>query len=164
LHISYTDTLCFGNPVILDPGGEFTQYEWNDGSSLPSIVAYEAGIYWVKVVDYNGCRAIDSVELVPCILEVLIPNAFTPNGDGLNDDFEPIFRGFEPKNYRMDIYSKWGQLIYTTTAIGRGWDGRINGELVPPDTFVYSVSYEVPSYVLRRGLTSPIKGSVTVVR
>lgn len=164
LHIAYADTICFGNPVVLDPGNTFTQYEWSDGSMMPSIIAYEAGIYWVKVVDFNGCRAIDSVELVPCILEVLIPNAFSPNGDGLNDDFEPIFRGFEPAQYRMDIYSKWGQLIYSTTALGHGWDGRVNGQLVYPDVFTYVVSYEVPSYVLRRGLTSPITGKVTVVR
>lgn len=164
VYISYSDTLCFGNPVILDPGPGFTQYEWNDGSTMPSIIAYEAGVYWVKVVDMNGCRAADTVELVPCIIEVLIPNAFTPNGDGLNDDFEPLFSGFEPGEYRMDIYSKWGQLLYTTKTLGKGWDGRVNGELVSPDTFVYVVSYEVPSYVMRKGLKSPITGRVSVIR
>lgn len=163
LHIAYTDTLCFGNPVILDPGSGFVDYEWSDGSTLTTIVAYEAGLYWVKIVDFNGCRAIDSVELVPCILEVLVPNAFTPNGDGLNDVFRPLFMGFEPSNYKMDIYNKWGQHIYTTQDLGGGWDGRVNGEPVPVDTFVYIISYEVPSYVLRKGISSPITGRVSVL-
>ncbi len=162
--ISYSDTLCFGNPVVLDPGDTFVEYEWNTGSTMPTIIAYEAGIYWLRVVDINGCRAIDSVTLKPCIIEVLVPNAFTPNNDGLNDDFKPIFRGFEPANYRMDIYSKWGQHIFTTGNIGEGWDGSINGEYVSPDTFVYVISYEVPSYVLRMGLHSPITGRVSVIR
>jgi len=162
--INYSDTICFGNPVILDPGKTFVKYEWSTGSTMQNIIAYEAGIYWLKVEDFNGCSAIDTAFLEPCIIEILVPNAFTPNGDGLNDDFEPIFRGFEPAAYRMDIYSKWGQLIYTTTTLGRGWDGRVNGELVSPDTFVYVISYEVPSFVLRKGLTSPITGRVTVLR
>lgn len=162
--ISYSDTLCFGNPVVLDPGDTFVNYEWSTGSTMPTIIAYEAGIYWLKVIDLNGCMAIDTAVLKPCIIEVLIPNAFTPNNDGLNDTFKPIFRGFEPSNYRMDIYSKWGQLIFTTGNLGEGWDGSINGDMVSPDTFVYVVSYEVPSYVLRMGLHSPITGRVSVIR
>jgi gliding motility-associated-like protein len=162
--ISYSDTLCFGNPVVLDPGTGFTNYEWNTGSIASSIIAYEPGVYWVKVFDANGCRAVDSVELVPCVIDVLIPNAFTPNGDGLNDDFKPLFSGFEPAQYRMDIYSKWGQRIFTTGDVGEGWDGTVDGVLVDPDTFVYVISYEVPSYVLRQGLKSPITGRVSVLR
>jgi len=164
LHISYADTICFGNPVVLDPGGDFSSYEWNDGTNMSTLIAYEAGIYWVRIVDFNGCRAIDSVKLEPCILEVLIPNAFTPNGDGLNDDFKPIFIGFEPTNYRMDIYSKWGQLLFTGIKLGEGWDGTINGVLAPHDTYVYVVSYEAPAYVTRKGLHSPITGRVSLLR
>ncbi len=164
MYIAYEDTLCFGNPIVLDPRDSFAQYEWSTGSTMPTIIAYEAGVYWLKVVDINGCRAIDTVTLEPCLIEVLIPNAFTPNNDGLNDTFKPIFTGFEPGNYRMDIYSKWGQLLFTTATLSEGWDGRVNGDLVSPDTFVYVVSYEVPSYVMRVGLTSPITGRVSVIR
>lgn len=162
--IAYTDTLCFGMPVLLDPGEDFNTYEWNTGSTLPSIIAYEPGVYWVKVTDPNNCRAVDSVELVPCIIDVMVPNAFTPNNDGLNDTFKPIFTGFEPQQYRMDIYSKWGQLIFTTSEVSHGWDGTVDGVLVDPDTFVYVISYEVPSYVFRMGLKSPITGRVSVLR
>ncbi len=164
VNINYSDTICFGNPVILDPNKVYEKYEWSTGSTMPNIIAYEAGIYWLKVTDFNGCTAIDEAVLEPCILEILIPNAFTPNIDGLNDIFRPIFRGFEPKNYRMDIFSKWGQHIFTTTDVTVGWDGTVNGDPVSPDTFVYVVSYEVPTFVLRKGLTSPITGRVTVIR
>lgn len=64
----------------------------------------------------------------------------------------------------MDIYDKWGQLIFTTNDTGIGWDGTVDGVLVDPDTFVYVISYEVPSYVLRQGLKSPITGRVSVLR
>lgn len=164
LHIASADTICFGNPVVLSSNGTFRDYEWNTGSNMSSIYVSEPGIYWLKVVDFNGCMASDQVVMEPCLIEVLVPNAFTPNGDGLNDTFKPIFRGFEPTNYRMDIFSKWGQHIFSTGNLSEGWDGTINGHLVGNDTFTYVISYEVPSFVLRKGLSSPISGRVTVIR
>jgi gliding motility-associated-like protein len=164
INISYADTVCIGQQVMLDPGSGFATYLWQDGSTAQNQLAYEEGIYWVQVIDNNNCRAVDTVQLVPCNIEMLIPNAFTPNGDGLNDTFKPIISGWEPSSYLMQIYTKWGQLIFETNNYTEGWDGTANGVLVMPNTFVYVISYEAPSYVTRTALKSPVIGDVTVVR
>ncbi|MPM00371.1 hypothetical protein SDC9_46595 [bioreactor metagenome] len=163
IHIGYADTMCYGQPVLLDPGSGYISYLWHDGSTMQSMVAYEAGDYRVMVEDENGCRGADSVSLVPCNIELRIPNAFTPNGDGLNDIFRPIFIGWEPSKYSMHIYTKWGQLIYEGYDPGEGWDGTVDGVLVPPNSFVYVIAFEAPSYVTRL-TSSPVTGSVTVIR
>ena len=163
IHIGYADTICYGQQVLLDPGSGYISYNWHDGSTMQSMVVWEAGDYWVRVEDENGCRGIDSVTLIPCNIELRIPNAITPNSDGLNDIFRPIFVGWEPSAYSMHIYSKWGQLIYESFDPGEGWDGTVNGVLVSPDSFVYVIAFEAPSYVTRI-TSSPVTGSVTVIR
>jgi gliding motility-associated-like protein len=164
LHIGYADTICLGQQVLLDAGIGFVSYLWHDGSTEQSQYTLEEGTYWVQVVDTNNCIAVDTVRLMPCNIELLIPNAFSPNSDGLNDTFKPIISGWEPSNYLMQIYTKWGQLIFQTNNYTEGWDGTANGVLVMPNTFVYVISYEAPSYVTRTGLKSPVIGDVTVVR
>ncbi|MFH1120841.1 MAG: gliding motility-associated C-terminal domain-containing protein [Bacteroidota bacterium] len=163
ISIGYADTICYGQQVLLDPGSGFVSYLWQDGSSAESQFVYEQGIYWVQVVDINNCKAADTVQLVPCNIDVLIPNAFTPNGDGLNETFRPLFNGFEPSMYNMSIYTKWGQLIFTSSDVLTGWDGTIEGVPAPPAVYVYVISYEAPSFVTRT-FTSPVTGNVTVLR
>lgn len=97
-------------------------YLWQDGSTEETQLVYEEGIYWVQVVDANSCRGVDTVQLVPCNIEMLMPNAFTPNGDGLNDNFRPLISGFETELFNMSIYTKWGQLIFSTSDAITGWD------------------------------------------
>ncbi|MBK9356594.1 MAG: gliding motility-associated C-terminal domain-containing protein [Bacteroidales bacterium] len=163
IYIGYADTICYGQQVLLAPGSGYASYLWQDGSTAESQLVYEQGIYWVQVVDTNSCKAVDTVQLVPCNIELLIPNAFTPNGDNLNDSFIPYFNGFEPSLYNMSIYSKWGQLLFTSSDAGKGWDGTIEGVPAPPGVYVYVISYEAPSYVTRT-LSSPVTGDVTIIK
>jgi gliding motility-associated-like protein len=93
----------------------------------------------------------------------LLPNAFTPNSDGLNDVFRPIFRGWEPGSYFMQIYNRWGQLLYETTNPLEGWDGTVDGVPLPPGVYAYVIAFEAPSYVTRL-VSSPVSGSVTLIR
>lgn len=163
IYIGYADTICYGTQVLLDPGSGYVSYLWQDGSSAPSKLVYEEGIYWVQVVDTNSCRGVDTVQVVPCNIELLIPNAFSPDNDGLNDTFKPLFRGFEPNKYRMTIYSKWGQKIFSTTDTQVGWDGTMDGKTVMVGTYAYVVVYEAPSFIMRT-LPSPVTGEVTLIR
>ncbi len=68
-----------------------------------------------------------------------IPNTFTPNGDGLNDVFAPKFTGLT--DFRMLIFDRWGNLIFTTEDMNTGWSGRIksNADIVQQDTYVYKI-------------------------
>ena len=90
-------------------------------------------------------------------IAVHAPNAFTPNGDGLNDVFE--IKGVGINEYLLQVYSRWGELIYESKNLEDQWDGKFNGELVPAGTYVYTINYKS---MLNRDYNK--KGSVTVVR
>lgn len=162
--IAVADTVCMREPILLEPGIGYTSYLWQDGSVQAQYYAMHSGDYWVEVTDYNGCKNIATVTLVPCDIELLIPNAFTPNSDGLNDEFGPIAPPeMQPSNYIMLIYNKWGQLLFETKDIFRGWDGKFKGNLCPADVYTYVIIYDLPS-IYSDPQPRRIQGSVTLVR
>jgi gliding motility-associated-like protein len=71
---------------------------------------------------------------------VFLPNAFTPNGDGVNDWFGPA--GKVPADYQMQIYNRYGELVFRSSSINNRWDGRYKGALQPTNTFIYVISYK----------------------
>ncbi len=112
---------------------------WNTGQTTPSILVGQPGVYYVKV-GVNGCESTDTVIVSnDCYMDV--PNVFTPNGDGINDYFYPrqlLSKGLI--NFKMDIYNRWGQLIFTTNTLdGRGWDGNFNGVPQPEGVYIYVI-------------------------
>ena len=70
--------------------------------------------------------------------QLFIPNAFSPNGDGRNDAFG-VRTLAPPRSFQLNIYNRWGQLIFSTSVNGQGWDGRIGGQLQSTGTFVWTV-------------------------
>lgn len=134
----------------LSSGGDTCYWNFGDGDSLTVSnctdisYTYDAiGIYDVKhiVVNQFGCRDTSSaqVEIIPQTI-VYIPNTFTPNADGINDQFTAIGQYIE--DYKMMIYDRWGNLLYTSNSLNQGWDGRIAGssEMAPIDTYVYVIT------------------------
>ena len=96
-----------------------------------------------------------TVVVVPAM-----PDAFTPNGDGLNDNFK-IF-GVQPENitkFNFQIYNRWGQLIFYTNNILDGWDGTYKGGKCPPGVYVWVIYYEDNK---KQKVSN--KGRVTLVR
>lgn len=77
---------------------------------------------------------------------VFIPNSFSPNFDGINDYFIPVFtkEGFDAKGFEMKIYDRWGHLVYQTNDISKGWDGSMQnkGEALKEDAYVYKIKYK----------------------
>src|SRR5690606_37233264 len=83
-------------------------------------------LYWVKlrVEGNNGCfNEKDSLIPVYNKIYLFIPNAFSPNGDGLNETFKPVGEFKYIKEYRMEIFHRWGGKVFETTNIHHGWDG-----------------------------------------
>lgn len=137
------------------------KYKWStpDKTGATGIYVRYPGIYSVEA-DLNGCTATDSVEVKKdCFIN--IPNVFTPNGDGNSDYFLP--RQLLSRNvsrFSMDIYNRWGQQIFETTATdGRGWDGRYNGELQPVGVYVYIIQV-----TFGNGITENYTGNITLLR
>lgn len=89
----------------------------------------------------KGDTSITSVSneaSVPTPIKLWIPTAFTPNNDGLNDSFGA--RGMGIENYSLEIYNRWGELLFESTDISKQWDGWYKGNPAPIDEYVYSIT------------------------
>lgn len=95
-----------------------------------------------KVIAFTDEGCLDSAFITIKVFKtkpsVFVPTGFTPNNDGLNDVVRPIAAGIKSIEY-FSIYNRWGQLLFTTTVNGQGWDGKINGQLQSTGTFVWMV-------------------------
>lgn len=166
--ISTMDTpeIDFINLTVSDTA--IDTYEWNfgDNSALvydenPSHIYAQAGNYDVLlvVITENGC--IDSVSGKVALTEevkLFIPNAFTPNGDGINDVFE--IKGTPVADYNLYIYNRWGQVIWSTHTFSEFWDGTDRkGNPVPSGSYVYQIVGT--DYLLK---SIKYDGTVTVIR
>jgi gliding motility-associated-like protein len=116
--------------------------------------------YRVRVYDANGCYGDDDmvIRVYKTGPDIFVPSAFTPNGDGKNDVLRPVTVGISQLSY-FSIFNRWGQLLYTTTEIGKGWDGLFNGVKQPSSTYVFAT--EGTDYlgkkVFRKGTTVLIR-------
>ncbi|MBL7690652.1 MAG: PKD domain-containing protein [Flavipsychrobacter sp.] len=157
-------TICPGsNPITLTDGRydgvPGLRWLWSTGEKTNSIKVTTPGSYWAKVI-VDGCTATDTIEVKQdCYLDV--PNAFTPNGDGINDYFLPrplLARGLA--TFKLNIYNRWGQLIFETEKIeGRGWDGRLNGVDQPEGVYVYTIDATfIDGQIEKR------QGNITLIR
>lgn len=71
---------------------------------------------------------------------MFLPNAFTPDGDNLNDNF--IAEGPAVFNFKMEVYNRWGERVFSTNDLINGWDGNINGDKAPQATYIYKIFFE----------------------
>ncbi|MCX6249446.1 MAG: gliding motility-associated C-terminal domain-containing protein [Bacteroidetes bacterium] len=140
---------------VVTPGA--TDYRWQDGSTGSVFTANEPGMFWVNIT-IAPCSRTDTIHLRTCS-NLIFPNAFTPNGDGINDYFRS--KGALPKNFLMMIYDRWGQLVFRSGNISIGWDGRFNNQPCPTGTYTYIVTYSDPE---NTGIERKMKGSFTLVR
>ena len=148
-----TATLCLGYSLSLTAIGTWQSYLWSNGSTNPTTNITVPGIYWLEVKDKNGCSATDSISVVGksnCIFDIFFPNAFTPNGDGINDFFKPIVYGGLDE-FQMVIFNRWGQKVFETSNPNIGWDGTLNGKKQDPNTYVWYATYHLV------GSASPVK-------
>lgn len=154
--------LCVGTSIVLDGQyGESIEYLWSTNETTPEITVSEEGLYTVELLNpSNGCFAIDSINVVSTVCEEVIytPNTFSPNGDGVNDVFIP--KTLDLKNPELLIYNRWGELLFITTDIEQGWDGKYNGEVVKTGTYIYRINYTENL----TGEPNFIRGPVSVIK
>ncbi|MBK7943160.1 MAG: gliding motility-associated C-terminal domain-containing protein [Flavobacteriales bacterium] len=93
----------------------------------------------LRVTDQYGCT--DSLcKVVPVYVPAIyIPNAFTPDGNNLNELFQPVLADMVPEEHTFEVYDRWGQLIFKTNDIEQGWDGRAQGggEILPTGVYTW---------------------------
>jgi len=155
------DTI-FANPgFILEAGSGYERYLWNTAETSESISINQEGEYWVEVISAQQCQSADTVTILWGGEPFYLPNAFTPDGNGLNDEFKPVEKYDFVKNYQFSIFNRWGQLIFETSDFAHGWDGTYQGKPVPGGTYVYRIVFTAyPNFSKRQVVT----GGVVVVR
>jgi gliding motility-associated-like protein len=154
------DSLCRYATLDLVPAGAYNNYWWSTGAGQRSITIDQPGMYILKVEDNNGCTGNDTIQIYrkECLAGVYIPNAFTPGNDGKNDVFRAMVYG-EAISFELQVYNRYGQLVFAGNDPYKGWDGRVNGTLANAGTFIWLCRYHLkgddPKYK---------KGTVTLVR
>ncbi|HEX9825680.1 MAG TPA: gliding motility-associated C-terminal domain-containing protein, partial [Flavobacteriaceae bacterium] len=141
---SIYDPITFTNGSI----GDFTNISWDFGDGNfsneenPEHIYVKEGTYTIKqTVTYPfGCEYSSEITLViEKGYSIIMPNAFTPNKDGLNDYFAPVFIGLN--NMTLHIYDTWGGIIYAETGENiRGWDGKIKGIASENGNYYYKLT------------------------
>lgn len=115
--------------------------------------------YTVTVTAPNGCVQDTFVLFYLFQPQVEFPNAFTPNGDNINDTFKMILLKGEAIITRMDIYNRWGRKIYSSTEPQAAWNGEVEGQPAPADVYTFLVLWERSD-----GAIIPAQGSLTLIR
>jgi gliding motility-associated-like protein len=134
-------TLCKGEIFIIQPKANAPDYVWQDGTVGGYFNATTTGQY--RIIAQNGCgrdTAQMNIIFEDCPCALLLPNAFTPNGDGVNDNFRPL-HACDMQDYSMTIYNRYGERIYFSTDPLEAWDGKVKGTLLNMGGYVWTVKY-----------------------
>ena len=154
------DVITTANPEVylnnLSSGLNTNIYQWSvTGYSKlydinPKLTLPQVGLYRVTLsaTSINGCKdEISKIIEVKNEFNVFIPNSFSPNSDGINDTFKPVFSpyGLDANNYEFEIYDRWGAKIFATTDPNKGWDGsqlNLGIASLKQDTYVYKLKFK----------------------
>ncbi|OWY19140.1 hypothetical protein C7N43_01755 [Sphingobacteriales bacterium UPWRP_1] len=162
-------TICIGETATLAPtAANATAYLWQNGSTQPTLIAGESGVYAITVsnacgsasdavtVTVNDCLPPPPPEPLPCTL--LVPNAFSPNNDGVNDVFAPVYN-CTSATASFSVFNRWGERVFTGNTLTDGWNGSLKNEPCPIGVYVW-----VLEYLNDEGQMEMVKGNVTLLR
>jgi len=144
------DTICKNEASFQLNGGSPTGGEY----AIDSVVSADfdpesqgAGSHFLiyRYTDTHGCKNSDSATIFvmdgkECEIILWVPNAFTPNNDGLNDVFRPVSANI--RDFTMNIYNRSGQWVFSSSRSSDGWDGTYEGQPCPDGNYVYIIVYE----------------------
>ena len=158
------DTLvCTVDGDIIDlDAGDYVSFVWQDGINSRMYRVDEEGAYWVDVMDDMGCYGSDTIQIVNrCPTRYYLPNIFSPNGDGMNDQFG--VSGLDIISMDLQVFDRWGQLIFQSQDPSFHWDGTFENGVAEVGQYVWVMDY---SGYLEDGtlFTSKDRGSVLLFR
>jgi gliding motility-associated-like protein len=156
----------------IDAQKDLRKWRWSGGASIscatcpnPQIRIVDDATIVAHVVNRYGCASTDTVlvKTVCAETQLFVPNAFSPDGDGINDKL--VLQGKGIKMIRsFRIFNRWGAVVFEKTNFlpgdaAQSWDGTVNGKPVTPDVFVY-----VADVICEKGLPSSFKGNITILK
>ena len=147
-----------GNPIII------SILEISDGNP-------DANSISVTVINEFGCEGLATFTVDGTIPNYLVPNVFTPDGDGLNDFFNFTYEGYNGQTgtlgpvevIRFSIWNRWGNLVYNNETPDTGWDGTFNGEAAPADVYIYTIQLKYPDGEIKTIKSPDAKSDVSDV-
>ena len=161
LNLPFDTAVCFEElkKILLD-AGDWKSYVWYPtGEHTRTINATYPALYRVVVNDYNDCIGIDTTLVEEdCPDGIYIPNAFTPNMDGINDIL--FVRGTGILEIDLHIYNRWGMELFASANQMNGWDGSHEKQIVPEGVYTYRLNYKLKKNNSMHTLT----GTVTLLR
>jgi gliding motility-associated-like protein len=155
--------------------GSSVTIEWTNqgttigqGDSIEVVILETMNLFIATVTNSEGCSCSAPVEIIGVKPDLFMPNVFTPDGDGLNDYFFPLFKKegtdeiIEIGNaeiVQFTIFNRWGNIVYQNDNPTIGWDGKKDGKDVPSDVYVYAITVKYPN-----GSTNSDSKDVTLIR
>lgn len=149
--------LCIGQTLPLKVNVPNASYLWNTGSASSTYTVTSPGTYRVTATNECGSSTDDIVVTIG-VCDIIMPTAFTPNGDGLNDEFR-IKYPQSIKSMVMRVFNRFGQLIYSANNPFAGWNGTINSIPVDSGNYIWTITYESID-----GTKGSLKGNVLLIR
>ena len=150
--------ICKGSAYTLSIQG-YKNYLWSNGETGYTATLKGLGTYTLKVQDFNGCYGTDSMHLLDAhCIPFELPNAFTPNGDGLNDTFGPYLTQIV-SGYKMTVWDRWGYVVFESSNPSVKWNGRTGSVEQNSGTYIYRVLFNDSD-----GKPLSLQGTVVLIR
>lgn len=141
--------IVFGDPVRLNGKADPGEILWKAAQKLSCDTCLQTlthtdttASFVLQLTDQYGCKAYDTL-LVQVEGVLYLPNTFTPNQDGLNDTFGALY--VDVMAYRLEIFNRWGEKLFTSTDPNLGWDGSFKGEVAQDDLYTYRLRFTLNS-------------------
>jgi gliding motility-associated-like protein len=143
--------ICDGMFIRLKPSHISGAIEWNNGSDSASLMVSRSGVYYADITNQCGVTR-DSIIVSKGLCKLRVPNAFSPNNDRINQVFKA--KGDGITEFEMQIFNRWGQRIFYSKDISKGWDGTFKGIAAPVGGYVWMIKYkeyQSSEYALLKG-------------
>lgn len=160
-------TFFNGFPITFINGSQnATNYEWEFGDGNSDTFIHPTNIYDIPGLYYITLIAIDDKGCTDTIVKpinieeewfIYVPNTFTPDGDRNNNDFRAVTVGV--KSLNVDVYNRWGEVVFTSNELGFAWDGTYNGVYAQDGTYTYNIGF-----ITNSGREKVIRGHVNLLR
>ena len=137
--------VCYSATLLLSAAEGMRSYSWSNGATTRSVEISSPGTYTVTVRDSMQCTSSDTIQilqdksLLPS--EMFMPDAFSPNGDGMNDWFPGNGYRDPGSDYLLTVYNRWGEQIFSSSSPDLQWDGQYKGQAAPQDVYLFLVKY-----------------------
>jgi gliding motility-associated-like protein len=144
--------LC--NDLTIELGSliEADNYLWSTGASTKVLTIYSPNTYWLKA-NFGDCTLVDSISITSCGSHFYLPNAFSPNGDGINDLIGPVTN--RVISYQIKIYDAWGKYVFTIDTLNKNWDGL---------GFIAGCYPYYGQYIDEQNKINVVKGVITLIK